>query len=124
MRIYIGLFFSALLFLAACSGDSPPSGILERQRMINLLVEVHLADGSLYNQQQLPDSLYKYGAARYLSIFKKLHTDSIQFRKSFKYYTTRPEQLQAMYDEVSQSLKKKNDSINKIKDVLPAKQRR
>jgi hypothetical protein len=82
--------------------------------MISLLTEVHIVDGSMYSLSQNPDSLYKYGLNRYLSVFKKYHTDSAQFKKSLKYYTTQPDELEAMYDQVLANLKQKTDSLNKL----------
>ncbi|HEY5326215.1 MAG TPA: DUF4296 domain-containing protein, partial [Mucilaginibacter sp.] len=67
-----------------------------------------------YSLPQSPDSLYKYGLNRYLSVFKKYHTDSAQFKKSLKYYTTQPDELEAMYDQVLANLKQKTDSLNKL----------
>jgi hypothetical protein len=58
--------------------------------------------------------LYKYGTAKYLALFKKFHTDSAQFRKSFKFYAMHPAMLVPIYDQVALNLKNKTDSVNKI----------
>lgn len=82
--------------------------------MVSLLTDMHILDGSLYNAvSQSPDTLYKYGTARYLNLFKKYHVDSVQFRHSLKYYTTQPIEFQAMYDKILANLQAKTDSINK-----------
>lgn len=112
MRKYINLFFSALIFLLAC--NSTPNGIIKRDRMTSLLVDIHLTDGGLMNVIQVPDTLYKYGNARYLAVFKKYDTDSNQFRRSYKYYTTQPEVFAAMYDDVLKALQIKTDSLNAL----------
>jgi hypothetical protein len=114
MRKYITLFFSVTFFLFSCEGDKAPSGIIVHDRMISLLTEVHLVDGGMYSVSQNPDSLYKYGTDRYLTLFKKYHTDSVQFRKSLQYYATQPSELQTIYEMVQEELKNKNDSLNKI----------
>jgi hypothetical protein len=82
--------------------------------MAPLLTEIHMVDGSMYNLMQTPDTLYKYGTAKYLAVFKKYHTDSVQFRKSFKYYTAHPDLLQNIYEQVSKNIKQKTDSLNKV----------
>ncbi|HTD98348.1 MAG TPA: DUF4296 domain-containing protein [Mucilaginibacter sp.] len=114
MHKYYSLFFSVLLFLAACRGGSTPTGIIKQQQMTDLLTEIHIIDGSMYSVMQAPDSLYKYGTAKYLATFKKFHTDSAQFRKSFKYYAVNPEKLYAIYEQVTINLKQKTDSLNKL----------
>jgi hypothetical protein len=114
MLKYIILFFSVSLFLCACNGNKNANGIIDQHTMVGLLTEVHIVDGGLYSVAQTPDSLQKYGAAKYLSLFNKYHTDSLQFRKSLQYYTKQPTVLLAIYDEVLKNLKKKADSLNNI----------
>jgi hypothetical protein len=114
MLKYITLFFSVSFFLSACMSDKTPNDIINHDRMTNLLTEVHLIDGRLYLVKQEPDSLYKYGTGRYVALFKKYHTDSVQFKKSMNYYTSQPLELQKMYDQIGLNLKKKTDSLNKL----------
>ena len=114
MRKYITLFFSVLLFLSACSNGTP-DGIIDKDRMIALLTDVHIVDGTLITIPQTPDTLYKYGKGRYLAIFAKYHTDSAQFKKSFTYYAgTKPVEFSDMYDQVLKNLQAKTDSVTKL----------
>lgn len=110
MRKHIFLFFSALLFLFACKGSSDASGVIDRDGMVSLLVDVHIVDGSLATQPNA-DSLYKAGTGRYLLVFKQHHTDSAQFKKSMRYYSTQPEMMLKIYDDVNKKLQAKNDSL-------------
>jgi len=105
----------------ACGGGSVPSGILNPDRMTALLTEIHIADGSMYSAMQVPDSLYKYGTARYLVVFKSFQTDSVQFKNSMKYYASRPDQLEKIYDQVTSNLQHKSDSLNKISEQQMAR---
>src|SRR6185312_9603169 len=114
MLKYIVLFFSVMIILSACKHDKTLAGIISEPRMIHLLTEVHIIDGSLTNVRQEPDSLYKYGLGKYLALFKKYHTDSAQFKKSMNYYAMRPTELLKMYDRITPNLKQKTDSLNKI----------
>ena len=114
MRKYITLFFSVTFLLSACKGVKAPGEVINHNRMISLLTELHIVDGGMFSVTQSPDSLYKYGTDRYLALFKKYHTDSVQFKKSLKYYTTQPVELQAIYDQVLVNLKQKTDSLNKL----------
>ncbi len=114
MHKYIILFFSVLVFLTACGGNDAPEGIIEQPQMTGLLTDIHLTDGTLYNVPQIPDSLYKYGSARYAEVFKRYHTNNKQFTASLKYYTTQPLKLVEIYDQVSKNIKGKTDSLVKI----------
>lgn len=112
MHKYIILFFSGLLLLVACR--KTPEGIIKPDEMASVLTDVHLADGSMINIPQIPDSIYKYGMGKYLEIFKKHHIDSAQFRSSYKYYTLHPDELVSIYDVVLKKLTVKSDSINAL----------
>jgi len=114
MRKHIILFFSALVFFASCKLDKTPPDIIKEDKMVSLLTAVHIVDGSLYNISPAPDSLYLHGSGRYTALFKQFHTDSAQFKKSFKYYSLNPEQLQKMYTEILKRLTDKQDSLNKV----------
>jgi hypothetical protein len=112
MRKYITLFFSVTIILSACK-EKTDDKIINQDHMISLLTDMLIIDGSMYNTvSQNPDTLYKYGTGRYLMLFKRHHVDSVQFRKSMKYYADQPAELEAMYDKVLDNLKQKNDSLN------------
>ncbi len=121
MQKYKSLFFSLLLFVYACNGSNPPKGIINEVTMAGLLTEIHIADGSMFNTVQIPDSLYKYGTGRYLVVFKNFHTDSATFRKSLKYYANRPEVLQQIYLQVKANINQKTDSLNKLNQAQIAR---
>lgn len=114
MKKYISLFFSLSLFLYACKSNKVPGEFIDRPQMTALLTELHVIDGGLYGVRQMPDSLFKYGAGRYQSLFKKYGTDSIQFRKSLAYYTTQPPLMQAIYVDILKNLQLQTDSVNKL----------
>jgi hypothetical protein len=114
MRIYKILFFLPLLFLLSCK-DKEAAGILSHEEMQALLVDVHIVDGALYEVSGEPDSLFKYGSGKYEVVFKKHHTDSTQFRKSYLYYTKRPDELFKIYEKVVPAIKVKADSAATLK---------
>ncbi|MEO6150761.1 MAG: DUF4296 domain-containing protein [Mucilaginibacter sp.] len=113
MRKYISLFFSAIIVLCACN-DNTPDGVIEKEEMIDLLVDVHTIDGTLFNISSTPDSAYKYGTGRYINVFKTHSTDSAQFNRSLKYYATQPDLLKAMYDTIGNRIQVKVDSTSKL----------
>jgi hypothetical protein len=113
MHKHIILFFSALLFLFACKSSNDTKGLLRKDVLVHLLVEVHMIDGSLATQTG-GDSLYKYGTGRYDQLLKQYHTDSAQFKKSVKYYTTQPDELIKMYADINKILQAKSDSFAKV----------
>jgi Domain of unknown function (DUF4296) len=120
MRIYNNLFFLGLLFIAACSSNKVPDGIIPQKEMTSLLAEVHIVDGSLYTVSQAPDTLYKHGMGRYLELFKRYGTDTLQFKKSMEYYTADPDKMETMYTQILETMTAKSDSLNKVRVKVDA----
>ncbi len=114
MHKYITLFFSVALFCCGCKSNSVPGKYIQPKEMAALLVQIHLIDGTLYNNVQVPDSLYKYGMGKYLAAFERAGVDSAQFRKSMVYYASEPDKLLAVYDTVDLRVKALTDSVNMI----------
>lgn len=78
------------------------------------MVDVHLADGYLAPGSQFLDSLGYRGNGLYDAVFKKYGVDSIQFKKSFDYYSYHLNDMNDIYKEVVARLTAKNDSIVKV----------
>jgi hypothetical protein len=114
MQKYISLFFSVLLFLTACKSEEVPKGVLKEKDMMNLLVDLHITDGAVYQIPQVPDSMFKYSSAKYVALFKRHHTTDAAYKTSLKYYSKQPERIQAMYNKIEVIIKAKVDSINKV----------
>lgn len=116
MRFYLILFFCVSLIFTSCKDDRKiPADIIPEHAMAELLTDIHIVDGSLYEVSQMPDTLAKHGLATYMAVFKANHTDTTQFKKSLKFYTTRPEILIEIYNGIGRRLQKKIDSLQKIK---------
>jgi hypothetical protein len=98
----------ACFLLAACNTggeqQKPPAGLLPREKMINILIDVHIAE-AIVTQRNLPaDSArilfqdYKEG------ILKKMGVDKEAFQKSYQYYMDNVRELDAIYAIVVDSL--------------------
>jgi hypothetical protein len=115
MHIYYVLFFLAVIFLGSCKSDNP-KGILSHQQMEGVLTDIHIVDGSLTDKIMVPDTMFKYGNAQYMQIFKQHNVDSGAFKKSFKYYANRPDELFEIYDKVIADIKVQVDSATKVRE--------
>lgn len=99
-----------LLFFISCS-EKLPKGILAKDKMVNLLTDIHLIDG--YGMTMMPDSNAVKIPQLYQSVFKKYDTDSVQFRKSMEYYAQQPVELDSMYNAVTRRLERMEEEENK-----------
>lgn len=97
------LLFFMMIFFIACDSGSSPKGVIGKKEMIDVLTDVHLADG--YASTMYADSNRNHIAAMYMAIYKKHHTDSVGIRKSLEYYSKKPDELKTMYESVNENLK-------------------
>lgn len=85
-----------LLLLISCS-PSLPSGIMNEEKMEDVLVDFHLAQGMAEAQSETPDIVrYKY----IQGVFRKHRITEAVFDSSMLYYTGRAEEFAHIYDNV------------------------
>ena len=94
----LSLFFILIFF--SCSKGKPPEGILSKDKMVSLLVDIHLTE-PLYKQRfalGLGDSSVMEDL--YLSALKKHKVSPKVFERSVFYYGKYPEQYKEIYNKV------------------------
>jgi len=122
MRIYKYLFFLVTLAFAGCiSEETVPANIIQIDRMASLCAEIHQVDGNLMAGNQMPDSIYLHGMGTFVAVFKKYHTDTAAFKKSYLWYTQHPKKLNDVYTSVIALLQKRVDSLTKLPAGPPPK---
>ncbi|MGY3212180.1 DUF4296 domain-containing protein [Mucilaginibacter sp. HD30] len=121
MRRHLILFFSALFLFMSCKQDKTPGDIIEKDKMVHMLSDVHIINGSL-SSHVAKDSLYKYGTNRYGLLFKKYGVDSALFNKSVAYYAGRPDEMTELYDSVTVVLQFKIDSLSEVNAKIAEKE--
>ncbi|WP_175404095.1 DUF4296 domain-containing protein [Mucilaginibacter sp. PPCGB 2223] len=104
----------------SCNESSDYPGGLTMPQTAEVLTDIHIVNGSLYNISNQPDSILKHGMGLYSDVFKLHHTDSATFRRSLLYYSQHPDVLYVIYEGVQRRLNKKLDSLKKIKAHLDA----
>lgn len=88
--------FLLLLLLCSCS-PSRPRGILSEEKMTDVLVDFHLAQGMAETQSERTDiTRYKYIQA----VFKKHRITEAEFDSSMIYYSGRAEEFTHIYNNV------------------------
>lgn len=103
MRRLLALFF-ILNFSVACNKAKVPAGIIQPDKMVNLLTDMHIADGYTANHSFYNKADSDRTASVYKAVFKKHATDSAGMRKSLAFYSKNPKQLQDLYKKVGARL--------------------
>lgn len=108
LRFAVVIFPFLLMVSCSSKKDEIPPGILPREKMISILIDMQQAEAKIqtYNLQA-NDSTRNIEYGYYSNIFKKHHIKSSDFESSFKYYSKNLELLNKMYDEVITGLSKR-----------------
>jgi hypothetical protein len=103
MKTKIGIVLISFFVLSAC-GDSfikKPEGLVPAKQMVDMLVDLHLAD-ALYEQKSNrlgPNKLQIKAEDFYYSVLEKYGVADSVFEKSMVYYASFPKDFEKIYAE-------------------------
>lgn len=85
--------------------------MLSEDKMVEILTEIHIAEGRLKTVNIFSDSAKKMAPVLYAQIYKEQQVEAEEFKKSYEYYLNHPEQMEAIIDRVIIELSKKESGI-------------
>ena len=102
-----------MAILAMSCGHRRYGEIIPSKKLVNVLVDIHLADGiavenmSPVNKRALLDS-----ASLYESVFNKYGVTRAIFDSTMSFYSKHPDDFQKVYNKVTAKLKRMEDELN------------
>lgn len=98
--------FGLLILLAACvHAPEPPAGTLGREKMVAILIEIHLAEAEAQQAGfRTADSTQFYYKHLERKILKRFKTDSTQYHDSYRFYVQNVKEMNEIYAAVVDSL--------------------
>ena len=100
------LIFTFLVCMSGCSDSTPSTDALGEDEMVELLVDIHMADAILavsnFKIKRDTVVIEHY----YNDVLKKHHTTQKQIENSIKYYSKKPRKFEKIYVQVSDKLSK------------------
>ncbi|WP_232541074.1 DUF4296 domain-containing protein [Spirosoma endbachense] len=114
--IWMALAMLGIGLLPSCQSaeDKRPENLIPEDRMANILTEVHMAESrvSRLGLRSIDSSNLAY---KHLEnqIFKKFKVDTAAYSKSYTYYSSHPSEMEAIYKQVVDNLKKKTEAPKK-----------
>ncbi len=109
MKKVVALFLCTMLL--ACShkqAESIPSTILPKEKMAQVLVDVHLLEAMMNTNALTPEKISSDNATILpaIDVFKKNNISKKEYDDSFDFYTKHPELLSEIYQLVLNDLSK------------------
>ena len=113
MRLRVFILFSIMLLAASCSDNKPPKGILPPDKMVGLLVDMHLSEAINGQRFRLDQTTKNFTNDLYFSVCKKHGVDPDVFAQSVLYYGKHPKQYDQIYDQVLNKLNEMEEQVKK-----------
>ncbi len=131
MRIYsyivIGFLIAGSIF-SSCNSDKQkkvPEYVIDQEKMIDLLVEVHIAEATLEKKQGHKANARDYASPYYKTIFDSFNTNPQNFDTNIAWYQQNMENFEDMYNQVMIKLTKlKDEHLEKTKKSSDKKKKK
>jgi hypothetical protein len=86
--------------------------IIPSRKLVNVMVDIHLADGIAVNNMAATNFGPRLdSAALYKSVFDKYGVTRAMFDSTLSYYTEHPDEFQKIYNKVTAKLKRLEDDL-------------
>jgi hypothetical protein len=106
------ILFLFLLFTSCTESPKPPPGTLDKDRMINILIDIHIAEAKASGASlRSQDSSTVYYKVLEGDVFKKHGVDSTIYYNSYRYYMQHIKEMDQIYAAVVDSLSLRDNSI-------------
>jgi hypothetical protein len=107
MKHYFAIVLIFLFAAYACSKPpvKKPQNLVDKDRMIDILVDVHLAEAAFNSRRHRDTVVGKSSSADfYYSVLQKHEVKDTIFEKSLVFYASQPRQFEKMYRQVMNQL--------------------
>lgn len=81
-----------------------PAHLLTPHQMAGLLTQVHLLEAAVNLKTAQNQSTNRRDSVAYSDIFQKYQSTYAEFKENFAYYSSKPDELEVIYDEVISEL--------------------
>lgn len=103
-RIPLCIIAGILAFGSCSDKDQVPEGVLEKEKMVNVLSDLYLAEQKINSIGVKRDSLKQIFETVRTKIFIKAGTTDSVFKRSMDYYMEHPEIMESLYTSLIDSL--------------------
>ena len=100
------------LFLSSCMDKNLPKDLIEEQKMIHIMSELHIIDGYM-SSLTYTDSIRINGKNFYNTVYKNNGITKTQYENSLKHYSMDPVKPDSMYSDVQKILTAKEKKLDK-----------
>jgi len=117
-RTFILYFVLAALLLSCGNRQTDlPDYVVEKEKLVPLLVDIHLTDAFLNKEKKPHSEKYDQAIKMYPAVLLKHDIDRRMFDSTIRYYVKYPKEFALIYDEVLRELSILEGSVQKTPDT-------
>lgn len=121
-KLLVGFVF---LLTACVTEPTPPPGTLDKEAMVAILSEIHVAEAKAQQAGfRTTDSSQLYYKSLEMQVLKKYKTDSIQYHNSYKFYSQNIKQMNEIYKAIVDTLESRHRGLKEQPDTSHAPQKK
>jgi len=123
MKTSLYIIILSILFSCQKKEIKKPNNFIEKNKMINLILDMKIAEKS----RTIPTKNKKRNINYMSFVYEKYNVDSTQFKENNNYYIENLELYEEIYNEVNNRLKdsvKKYERLKKEKDSIAKKNKK
>ena len=117
-NFFLVLLLSLLFYTCTSPVSPPPPGLLSDQKMVSILIDLHVAEAKVERLGVMTDSGAIYYKNLQKAVFKKHKITEKEFFKNYDYYLVNVSELDKIYEKVIDSLSMREVNFNKSLDSL------
>ncbi|SDL05882.1 protein of unknown function [Catalinimonas alkaloidigena] len=111
------------MWLGSCTPETdiqsgvPPEGLIDQQTMVDILIDIHLAEARANQLNIPPDSAAWYYRYQQEQILQDYGLDSARFRESYNYYLQNVPLIDEIYGALVDSLsarEARNQAVQRV----------
>lgn len=91
-----------MVLLSCDQKNEKPEGLLDHDQMVDLIYDVHLVEGARSGVTIMGDSMSL--ETYYRTVMIKHNMDSVSYKNNMEYYSSRPDEMKVIFDEVIEKL--------------------
>jgi hypothetical protein len=115
MNVKVSFLLVVCLFFS-CEKESRPSGVMSQEELSRFLVDIYLAESRLMSNPLQKDSAMKIFLPYEQKFLTAKGIADSTVRKTYEYYLQHPQELEAVYDAVIDTLSLREQRAMKTKE--------
>jgi hypothetical protein len=105
----------------SCKRDPMPRNALEKEKFIEVMIDVHLAE-AIYNERQRLQMDTLFSDALYRSVLEKHKVNAKDLEATILYYSRHPKEYDKIFNEMLSRISEQTEELNKEKEINISKE--